>query len=95
LATLSWVERKFADIFLGGIPKEASVEKAVECFKKAIEINPEVIVHHLELGVTYEKLDQNDLAISEYNKVLELPIYHSEDKVHQAAAEKHLKKLGK
>lgn len=93
LATLNWFEKKFANIFLGGVPKEASVEKAVECFKKAIEINPLVIIHHLELAVTYEKLNQKDLAIVEYQKVLNLPLYHIEDASHQEKARERLKKL--
>jgi tetratricopeptide (TPR) repeat protein len=95
LATLSWIERKFADVFLGGIPKDASLEKAVACFKKAIEVNPVVIIHHLELAVTYERLDQKTLAIDEYQKVLELPVYHSEDEAHKKTAEGRLRKLKK
>jgi tetratricopeptide (TPR) repeat protein len=93
ISTLSWIEKQFADIFLGGVPKEASVEKAVECLKKAIQIRSGHINHHLELGITYEVLDKKDLAIKEYEKVLELPISDADDKDHKAKAEKLLEKL--
>ncbi len=93
ISTLSWIEKKFADIFLGGIPKEASVEKAVECLKKAIEIKSSHINHHLELGITYEELDKKDLAIKEYEKVLELPMSDADDKDYKAKAEKRLEEL--
>ena len=93
ISTLSWIEKKFADIFLGGIPKEASVERAVECLKKAIQIRSSHINHHLELGLTYEELDKKDLAIREYEKVLELPISDADDKDYKEKAEKRLEEL--
>ncbi|MBW1705481.1 MAG: hypothetical protein JRJ86_10005 [Deltaproteobacteria bacterium] len=93
ISTLSWIEKQFANIFLGGVPKEASVEKAVECLEKAIQIKNDNLNHHLELGITYEVLDKKDLAIEEYEKVMELPISDSDDKDHKAKAEESLKRL--
>ncbi len=93
LATLNWIERNFANMFLGGVPKEASVEKAAECFKKAIELNPGHINHHLELAITYEKLGKKDLAIEEYKKVLELPKKDADDDKYKKIAQEKLKKL--
>ena len=93
LATLSWIEKKFANIFLGGVPKEASVKTAAECFQKAISLNPNHIHHHLELGITYEKLKMKDKAIAEYKKVLELPKSDPDDDEYKAEARKRLKKL--
>ena len=93
ISTLSWIEKQFANIFLGGIPKEASVDKAAECLKKAIQIKSGHINHHLELGITYEVLDKKDLAVKEYEKVLELPVTDVDDKDHKAEAEKRLEEL--
>jgi Tfp pilus assembly protein PilF len=94
LSTLSWIEKKFANIFLGGVPKEASMENAVECFKKAIQLKPSHINHHLELAITYEKIGEKGLAVKEYRKVLELPIGDADDEDHKKEAEKRLKKMG-
>ena len=93
MATLGWIQKQFANLFLGGIPKDASVEEAANCFKKAIEINPGHINHHLELAITYEELKQKNLAIEEYQKVIELPIKDSDDETHKVEAKERLEKL--
>lgn len=93
LSSLSWVERKFANMFLGGVPKEASMEKAVECFKKAIELNPGHINHHLELAKTLEKMGRKQEAIAEYKKVVELPQTDADDAKYKKEAHKRLAKL--
>jgi len=93
MATLGWIQRQFANVFLGGVPKDASVEESANCFKKAIELNPGHINHHLELAYTYEELNEKELAKQEYQKVLDLPEKDSDDKDHKLNAEKRLKKL--
>jgi len=93
MATLGWIQRQFANAFLGGVPKDASVEEAANCFKKAIELNPSHINHHLELALTYEELKEKDLAKEEYQKVLELPEKDSDDKFLKEEAQKRLSKL--
>ena len=90
MATLGWIQRKFANMFLGGVPKEASVEKSAECFQKAIELNPGHINHYLELGITYEKLDMKEKAAEQYKKVLELPVKDSDDENYKKEAQKLL-----
>lgn len=91
VATLSWIERKFADVFLGGIPKDASVEKALECLKRAVSLKETHINHHLELGITYDMLGRREEALKEYMRVIELPIADADDEDNKAYAEKGLK----
>lgn len=93
IATLSWIERGFANLFLGGVPKEASVEGAVDCFKKAIEINPGHINHHLELAISYEELREKELAIEEYKKVSALPKKDADDDRYKKRARERLDRL--
>ena len=80
---------------LGGVPKEASMQNAVDCFKKAIQLNPAHINHHLELGITYEEMGKKDLAVAAYRNVLELPIGDADDQDHKKEAEERLKKMGR
>ena len=93
MATLGWVQRNFANIFLGGVPKEASVEKSAECFEKAIELKPGHINHHLELGLTYEELNMKDKAAEQYKIVLELPKKDADDDTYKKEAQERLKKI--
>jgi tetratricopeptide (TPR) repeat protein len=93
LANLSWVEKTFANMFLGGIPKEASNENAAASFIKAIELNPTHINHHLELGMTYELMGDKENARTEYQKCLDLPKSDSDDDTYKKDAEEKLKKL--
>lgn len=93
LANLSWIEKGFANIFLGGIPKEATMENAVASFKKSIELNPKRISNHLELGITYKEMDKKDLAIEQFQKCLDLPESDSDDQGHKKTARNYLQEL--
>ena len=90
LANLSWIERGFANMFLGGVPEDASDENAAAAFKKAIEINPGYINHHLELGMTYEMMDMEEEAKAEYQKCLNLPKSSAADDKHKVTAQEKL-----
>ena len=93
IANLSWIEETFANMFLGGVPEEASDENAVKCFKRAIEIKPGYINHHLELGITYETMGEDESAADEFKKCIELPETHFKDKEYKALAKKMLAEL--
>ena len=93
LSNLSWIEKGFADIFLGGVPEDASDENAVAAFKKAIELNPQHINHHLELGITYEMMDMDEDARKEFQTCLDLPISDSDDAKYKEEAQERLDDL--
>lgn len=93
LSNLSWIEKGFANIFLGGVPDDASEENAVNAFKKAIEIHPGHINHHLELGITYEMIGDDAKAAEEFQKCLDLPKTDSDDDRYKADAKERLEDL--
>ncbi len=93
LANLSWIETGFADLFLGGVPEDASDENAVAAFKKAIELNPAHINHHLELGITYEMMDLEEEARAQYQKCLDLPKSDSDDDKYKKEAQERIEDL--
>ena len=93
IANLSWIEETFANMFLGGVPEEASDENAVKNFQKAIEIKPGYINHHLELGITYEMMDMELEAAAEFQQCIDLPETHFKDKAYKAQAKELLEDL--
>jgi tetratricopeptide (TPR) repeat protein len=93
LSNLSWIEKAFADMFLGGVPEEASNENAIKSFKRAIELHPEHINHHLELGITYEMMGWDQLARVEFEKCLSLPKSDSDDDRYKMEAQERLDDL--
>jgi tetratricopeptide (TPR) repeat protein len=93
LANLSWIEKGFANIFLGGVPKDASNENALKCFQKAVELKPGYINHHLELGITNEMMDLEEEARQEYQKCIDLPKSASDDDRYKQEAKERLEDL--
>lgn len=66
LANIGGATRLLAGIIYDGLPA-ASNEQAVECFKKAIALNPKRLVHTVELGRTYAMMGKK----AEAKKLLE------------------------
>lgn len=73
ISDLNFAERLAANVLFGGIPEGASVEKAVEYIQKAIDLNPDFILYYYDLAKAYERLDQEEQAISTCQQALELP----------------------
>ena len=62
-------------------------------FKKAIELNPTYVNHYLELGITYEMIGEDKLAIEAFKKCLELSPSSANDAKHKEVAKEHLDDL--
>ncbi len=78
LASLNPVLRVLVKWIYGEIPP-ASYEEAARNFKKAIELAPQRVAHHVELGRTYAAMGQTALAREELNKGLALPSREKDD----------------
>lgn len=92
LASLNPVLRAVARLIYGEVPA-ASYEDAVKSFKKAIELAPQRVAHHIELGRTYAAMGQRDLARTELNKGLALPSREKDDGGTKERGREALKKL--
>ncbi|TCO90185.1 hypothetical protein EV701_111111 [Chthoniobacter flavus] len=92
LASLNPVLRVIAKLIYGDLPP-ASYEDAVKNFKKAIELAPQRVVHHIELGRTYAAMGEKDLARAELNKGLALPNREKDDPGAKERGREALRKL--
>jgi len=94
MAEIGGAKRFFGGLLYGSIPK-GSFAESEKNLKKAVEMKPEYVNHHLELGLTYEALQKNDLAAQEFQKAIDLPKTTSKDDVLKKDAETELAKLKK
>ena len=92
VANLSWALKAVAKIIFGGLPP-ASNEESVSLFLRALEVEPDNINHHLELGKTYLELDQDNMARQEFEAAGRLPAVFFEDAGYKEEAAELLRKI--
>ncbi len=63
LANVNAFERAMARMAFGKFP-ESTYDEAAYCFQKAIELNPNRLMHYIELGSVYACMGRNDDARS-------------------------------
>jgi tetratricopeptide (TPR) repeat protein len=96
IARLGVFERAIAKAALGGLPKGATSENAVRDLQKAVELEPDYVNHHLELGRTYMIFHDKANARRELERAVALPPTSSARDAHyQAEARDLLSKLPK
>ena len=78
LANIGGATRMLAGMIYGGLPA-ASNETAVECFKKAIALNPKRLVHVVELGRTYAMMGRKAEAKKYLEAGLAMPNKEKDD----------------
>jgi len=78
-----------ASIFFGKLP-EASNERAIECFQKAISLGPPRLSNHAELGRAYARAGMHDMARQQLQKALDMPSIEREDDETKARARQAL-----
>lgn len=74
VANLSWIERAAANTLFGGIPGNASNEKAAEAIEKAIELNQDYILYYYDLATVYKDMGRDQQAISTCQTALDKPL---------------------
>lgn len=79
VANLSWIERLAANTLFGGVPGDASNEKAAESIQKAISLNDQYIRYHYDLARVYEELGRDKAAIETCQKAIGLTVLTSDD----------------
>ena len=93
LAEVGTVKRALARVAYGRLPP-AKYEDAVRCFEKAIVLNPNRLMHYLELGRTYARMGRDADARKFITKGLSMDETEKDDPETKRLARQILKKLG-
>lgn len=72
VGNISWIEKQFANLLLGGIPP-GGFEEGEQALKKAIELAPKIIRHRFELGLLYLDWGKESEAKKIFEETVNLP----------------------
>ena len=89
MVELGWLLRSFAQLLYGKLPP-ASLEAALADLRRASELEPDVIPHHVELGITLASAKRWAEAKTELEKGLALPTAWVTDDYYRALARSSL-----
>jgi len=92
LADVGIVKRAFAQVAYGKLPP-AKYEDAVRCFEKASALNPNRLMHYIELGRTYVQMGRDADARKCITKGLAMPETEKDDPETKNLGRQILKKL--
>ena len=92
LAEISGAKRFLAGIIYGDLPK-GSYEEAERAMKKAIALNPNRLMHYIELGRIYAQMGRKEEARDLINKGLGMPDAEKDDPETKQRARETLAKL--
>jgi tetratricopeptide (TPR) repeat protein len=92
LAEISGAKRFLAGMIYGDLPK-GSYEEAERAMKKAIALNPNRLMHYIELGRIYAQMGRKDEARELINKGLGMPDAEKDDPETKQRARETLAKL--
>lgn len=63
VANLNFVERLAANTLFGGIPGDASNDKAVRAIKRAVDLKDKYVLYHHDLAMVYDEMGEREKAI--------------------------------
>ncbi len=93
ISEIGKMSRVFASVLYGRSLPQGSMEKSVEYLKKAIALNPTVIISRLELANTYMAMEDFQAARTMLSSIRNLPIQFSDDAKHKQKAEELLEEV--
>ncbi|MGB8168579.1 MAG: tetratricopeptide repeat protein [Chthoniobacteraceae bacterium] len=92
LADVSGLKRVLAGAIYGSLPK-GSNEEAARALEKAVALNPNRLMHYIELGRVYAQMGRKDEARKFLNKGLSMPNLEKDDPETKARGREALEKL--
>jgi tetratricopeptide (TPR) repeat protein len=93
LADVNVVKRVLAKALYGELPTTSN-EEAERCLKKAIALNPNRLMHYIELGRIYAQMGRKEDARKNIEKGLAMPNKEKDDPETKQLGQETLKKLG-
>jgi tetratricopeptide (TPR) repeat protein len=78
LAEVDGIHRALAQAVFAGLPS-ATFEEAATCFEKAIQLNPNRLMHYIELGAVYAEMGRKDDARRQIGKGLSMQNTEKDD----------------
>jgi tetratricopeptide (TPR) repeat protein len=96
IAGFNFMEKGMINTFFGGVPEGGSYQDAIDCFSKAVLLEPTAMIHQYELALTYYERGEGDdrlLAKIWCKKVLELKPKDEDDVRTQQKAKELLEKV--
>ena len=92
LSDVNMLKRALGSLIYGKLP-QTTTEEAVKCFEKAIEINPDRLMHYVELGRAYAQMGRTAEARQFIEKGLAMPNVEKDDPETKRRGEETLAKL--
>ena len=92
IASLSWLERLFANTFFGDVP-DGSFEESEQYLLKALKLKPGIVIATFHLSLVYREIDDEQKEISTLKKILELPERDFRDKYAKKKSKLRLNEL--
>jgi len=93
IAEIGGTSRVLASVFYGKSVPAGTLEKSIEYLKRAVELNPAVIVSRLELARSYIAKEEWEPARALLGTIPDLPIQFSDDAKHKQKAKQLLAEI--
>jgi tetratricopeptide (TPR) repeat protein len=93
IAEIGAASRVFASVLYGQSVPTGSLERSIEYLKRAVELNPTVIISRLELARSHVAKEEWEPARTLLRTIPDLPIQFSDDAKHKRNAEQLLAEI--